>query len=121
MTIPCATPRSRKERNVVDIGQLGVSEHARLKRKFDGSPTTFRTPYDLRLELVKDTITDSQVGDSRGKTGCGPRRNSHAVRHPDDRLRVNEVGCAQPKPMPDVTRVVDDQAPGSERGQVLRR
>jgi Family of unknown function (DUF6307) len=28
------------------------------------SPTTFRTPYDLRLELVKDTITThSKLGD----------------------------------------------------------
>jgi hypothetical protein len=28
------------------------------------SPTTFRTPYDLRLELVKDTIaTHSKLGD----------------------------------------------------------
>lgn len=28
------------------------------------SPTTFRSPYDLRVELVKDTIaTHSKVGD----------------------------------------------------------
>jgi hypothetical protein len=28
------------------------------------SPTTFRTPYDVRLELVKDTITShSKLGD----------------------------------------------------------
>jgi hypothetical protein len=28
------------------------------------SPTTFRTPYDLRVELVKDTITaHSKLGD----------------------------------------------------------
>ena len=28
------------------------------------TPTTFRTPYDLRLELVKDTITThSKLGD----------------------------------------------------------
>jgi len=28
------------------------------------SPATFRTPYDVRLELVKDTITaHSKVGD----------------------------------------------------------
>ena len=28
------------------------------------SPTTFRTPYNLRLELVKDTITShSKLGD----------------------------------------------------------
>jgi Family of unknown function (DUF6307) len=28
------------------------------------SPTTFRTPYDLRLELVRDTITvHSKLGD----------------------------------------------------------
>lgn len=28
------------------------------------SPTTFRTPYDLRVELVRDTITNhSKLGD----------------------------------------------------------
>jgi Family of unknown function (DUF6307) len=32
------------------------------------SPTTFRTPYDLRVELVKDTITThSKLGDEAAR------------------------------------------------------
>lgn len=46
-------------------GSSVASERARLKKENEmASPTTLRTPYDQRLELVKDTITaHSKIGD----------------------------------------------------------
>ena len=54
-----------KGRNVIDIGQLGYERTCSTdKDSAMTSPTTFRTPYMQRLELLKDTIkTHSKLGD----------------------------------------------------------
>ena len=59
------TPSDQKGRNVADIGQLGDERTCSTKRKhLMASPTTFRSPYVQRLELVRDTITShSKLGD----------------------------------------------------------
>ena len=52
------------------------------------SPTTFRTPYDLRIELVKDTITahsklrDGAAGDLAGATWPGAGAAVSLTRRP---------------------------------------
>jgi hypothetical protein len=60
-----STPSDEKRRNVVDIGQLGCERTCSTeKEKLMASPTTFRSPYVLRLELVRDTITShTKLGD----------------------------------------------------------
>jgi hypothetical protein len=60
------TPQSdEKWRNVVGIGQLGCERTCSTeKENLMASPTTFRSPYVLRLELVRDTIVShSKLGD----------------------------------------------------------
>jgi hypothetical protein len=59
------TPSDEKWRNVVDIGQLGCERTCSTeKENWMTSPTTFRSPYVQRLELVRDTITShSKLGD----------------------------------------------------------
>jgi hypothetical protein len=59
------TPSDEKRRNVVDIGQLGCERTCSTKKEnLMASPTTFRSPYVLRLELVRDTIVShSKLGD----------------------------------------------------------
>jgi hypothetical protein len=49
----------------MDIGQLGCERTCLTKKeKVMASPTMIRTPYDIRLDLVKDTITThSKLGD----------------------------------------------------------
>lgn len=52
------TPHDDKRRNVVDIGQLRYERTCSIeKEKLMASPTMFKSPYVLRLELVRDTIT----------------------------------------------------------------
>jgi Family of unknown function (DUF6307) len=60
-----STPSDEKRRNVVDIGQLGCERTCSTeKENFMAAPTTFRSPYTLRLELVRDTITShTKLGD----------------------------------------------------------
>jgi Family of unknown function (DUF6307) len=60
-----STPTAEKRRNVVGIGQLGCERTCSTeKEKLMASPTTFRSPYVLRLELVRDTITShTKLGD----------------------------------------------------------
>jgi Family of unknown function (DUF6307) len=58
------TPSDEKWRNVVDIGQLGCERTCSTEKKNWMTPTTFRSPYVQRLELVRDTITShSKLGD----------------------------------------------------------
>jgi Family of unknown function (DUF6307) len=54
-----------KRRTVISIGQLGSERTCSTKKEnVMASPTTLRTPYDLRVDLVKDTITThSKIGD----------------------------------------------------------
>ena len=58
-------PSDGERRTVIDIGQLGSEPTCSTeKENVMASPTTFRTPYVQRLELVKDTIrTHSKLGD----------------------------------------------------------
>src|ERR1700751_4153991 len=53
------TPQSdEKWRNVVGIGQLGCERTCSTeKENLMASPTTFRSPYVQRLELVRDPLT----------------------------------------------------------------
>jgi hypothetical protein len=62
-----STPTAEKRRNVVGIGQLGCERTCSTeKEKLMASPTTFRSPYVLRLELVRDTITShTKLGDKQ--------------------------------------------------------
>ena len=59
------TPSGEKRRNVVGIGQLGFERRCSTeKENMMASPTTFRSPYIQRLELVRDTIrSHSQLED----------------------------------------------------------
>ena len=59
------TPSDAKRRNVIGIGQLGYERTCSTeKENMMASPTTFRSPYVQRLELVRDTITShSKLGD----------------------------------------------------------
>jgi uncharacterized protein DUF6307 len=59
------TPSDQKRRNVVGIGQLGYERTCSTKKEhLMTSPTTIRSPYVQRLELVRDTITShSKLGD----------------------------------------------------------
>jgi len=59
------TPSDQKRRNVVDIGQLGCERTCSTeKENLMTSPTTFRSPYVQRVELVRDTIVShSKLGD----------------------------------------------------------
>ena len=63
----CRYPPTSDEkwRNVVDIGQLGCERTCSTeKENLMASPTTFRSPYVQRLELVRDTImSHSKLGD----------------------------------------------------------
>jgi hypothetical protein len=58
-------PSDGKRRNIASIGQLGCERTCSTeKENLMASPTTFRSPYVLRLELVRDTITShSKLGD----------------------------------------------------------
>jgi hypothetical protein len=60
-----ATPGSRKRRTVEVIEQLKRERTCSTeKEKLMASPTTFRSPYVHRLELVRDTITlHTKLGD----------------------------------------------------------
>jgi hypothetical protein len=62
---PLVTPGDEKRRNLVSIGQLGCERKCPLKKEnLMASPTMFRSPYDQRLELVRDTIkSHSKLGD----------------------------------------------------------
>ena len=62
-TLP--TRSGQKRRNVVDIGQLDCEPTCSTKKdNWMTSPTTFRSPYVQRLELVRDTIkSHSKLGD----------------------------------------------------------
>ena len=58
MTDSTLPPNLEKRRNVVDIGQLRCERTCSIeKEKLMASPTMFKSPYVLRLELVRDTIT----------------------------------------------------------------
>jgi Family of unknown function (DUF6307) len=59
------TPSAEKWRNVVDIEQLGCERTCSTeKENLMASPTTFRSPYVQRVELVRDTImSHSKLGD----------------------------------------------------------
>jgi hypothetical protein len=56
---------TEKGRIVRGIEQLGCEPTCSTKKENAmTSPTTFRTPYDLRVELVRDTIrAHSKLGD----------------------------------------------------------
>ena len=56
---------AENRRKVISIEQLGLRANMLdYKGNSMASPTTFRTPYNLRLELVKDTIkAHSKLGD----------------------------------------------------------
>jgi Family of unknown function (DUF6307) len=62
---PVAAPGVRKRRTVEVIGQLKRERTCPIeKEKLMASPTTFRSPYVHRLELVRDTITShTKLGD----------------------------------------------------------
>jgi Family of unknown function (DUF6307) len=62
---PVATPGLRNRRTVDVIGQLRCEPTCSIeKEKFMASPTTSRSPYFYRLELVRDTITaHTKLGD----------------------------------------------------------
>jgi hypothetical protein len=58
--------RSRKNKgNLSSIEQLGYERTCSAKKEhFMASPTLTLSPYDLRIKLVKDTITaHSKIGD----------------------------------------------------------
>jgi Family of unknown function (DUF6307) len=59
------TPSDGKWRKVLGIGPLGCERKCSTeKENLMASPTTFRSPYVQRLELVKDTIVShSKLGD----------------------------------------------------------
>jgi hypothetical protein len=59
------TASDRKWRKVVGIGQLGCERTCSTEKgNLMTSPTTFRSPYVQRLELVRDTIVSrSKLGD----------------------------------------------------------
>lgn len=59
------TPNDGKWRRLVSIEQLGCERRCSpAKENLMTSPTTFRSPYVQRLELVKDTIVaHSKLGD----------------------------------------------------------
>jgi hypothetical protein len=59
------TPSDAKWRNVVDLGQLSCERTCSTgKENLMASPTTFRSPYAQRVELVRDTImSHSKLGD----------------------------------------------------------
>jgi Family of unknown function (DUF6307) len=60
-----STPRDQKRRNVIDIEQLDCERTCSTEKdNWMTSPTTFRSPYVLRLELVRDTLmSHSKLGD----------------------------------------------------------
>jgi hypothetical protein len=60
-----ATPSAAKRRNVGDIGQLNCERTCSTEKDtLMASPTTLRSPYILRLELVRDTLkSHSKLGD----------------------------------------------------------
>jgi hypothetical protein len=63
--VSIATPADSHWRNIGNIGQLNASEHARPKRtNLMASPTMLRSPYIIRLELVRDTLkSHSKLGE----------------------------------------------------------
>ena len=60
-----ATPGACNRRTVEVIGQLKGERTCSIEKdKLMASPTTFRSPYVHRLELVRDTITShTKLGD----------------------------------------------------------
>ena len=63
--VSIATPTTATRRTVGNIGQLNCERTCSTeKEKLMASPTTLRSPYILRLELVRDTIkSHSKLGD----------------------------------------------------------
>ncbi|MGO8962374.1 DUF6307 family protein [Mycobacterium sp.] len=58
-------PSDEKRRNLVVIGQVGCGRKCSIeKENLMASPTTIRSPYVHRLELVRDTLkSHSKLGD----------------------------------------------------------
>ena len=59
------SPRGGNQRNVVDIGQLGRERKCSTEKEYVmSSPVMFRSPYEIRVNLVRDTImARSKLGD----------------------------------------------------------
>ena len=62
---PVLHPRGGNQRNVVDIGQLGRERKCSTEKEYVmSSPVMFRSPYQIRVNLVRDTImARSKLGD----------------------------------------------------------
>ena len=61
--ISILAPSDEKRRNLVVIGQLGCGRKCSMENLM-ASPTTIRSPYVHRLELVRDTLkSHSKLGD----------------------------------------------------------
>ena len=62
---PVLYPRGGDQRNVVDIGQLGGERKCSTEKEYVmSSPVMFRSPYQIRVNLVRDTImARSKLGD----------------------------------------------------------
>ena len=77
--VPVAAPGARNRRTVGVTGQLRCERTCPIeKEKLMASPTTFRSPYVHRLELVRDTITSH--------TKLGEKEASELAEHVLDAL-----------------------------------
>jgi hypothetical protein len=65
----CANPDDAQRRTVIGIGQLGCEQTRSTKKEnVMASTTTLRTPYDIRVDMVKDAIkTNSKLDDDAAR------------------------------------------------------